>query len=95
MSGTAFARTAVFRDGPQKPPRSSGQQEYADQHRNRLPYRPQIIIELCRICETGPYGDAWDAWGAKRLKNLGSRIWFTRIGHAMGESMLELLAARK
>jgi len=26
---------------------------------------------------------------------LGSAIWFTRIGHAMGESMLELLAVSK
>jgi len=26
---------------------------------------------------------------------LGSAIWFTRIGHAMGEAMLELLAAQK
>lgn len=39
---------------------------------------------------------AWSVTGGDHPYHyLGSAIWFTRIGHAMGESMLELLAVRK
>ena len=38
----------------------------------------------------------WAVTGGDHLYHyLGSAIWFTRIGHSMGESMLELLASRK
>lgn len=39
--------------------------------------------------------DAWERVGGDHgYHYLGSAIWFTRIGHAMGESMLELLKQR-
>lgn len=39
---------------------------------------------------------AWSVTGGDHPYHyLGSAIWFTRIGHAMGESMLELLTTRK
>ena len=38
----------------------------------------------------------WEHTGSDRPYHyFGSAIWFTRIGHAMGESMLELLKAGK
>ncbi len=38
--------------------------------------------------------EQWDKTGGDHAYHyLGSAIWFTRIGHAMGESMLELLPA--
>jgi hypothetical protein len=40
--------------------------------------------------------EEWKKVGSDRPYHyLGSAIWFTRIGHAMGEAMLELLAAEK
>ncbi len=40
--------------------------------------------------------EEWEKTGSDhRYHYLGSAIWFTRIGHAMGEAMLELHAARK
>ncbi len=39
--------------------------------------------------------DAWQKVGSDRPYHyLGSAIWFNRIGHAMGEAMLELMNAR-
>lgn len=40
--------------------------------------------------------EQWDKTGGDHAYHyLGSAIWFTRIGHAMGESMLELLPVSK
>jgi alpha-galactosidase len=40
--------------------------------------------------------EQWKLTGGDRAYHyLGSAIWFTRIGHAMGDAMLELLKARK
>ena len=40
--------------------------------------------------------EQWKLTGGDRAYHyLGSAIWFTRIGHAMGEAMLDLLKARK
>ena len=62
---------------------------------NLIAFRTDELIDKAAEALFPTWKDNFEAWklvGSDRPYHyLGSAIWYTRIGHGMGESMLELL----